>query len=129
MNTYNYWHECADPRSEKLATGTIYVPRDEAFSDIKELTFSAKTLYSALHALIPAIQTAIVDTNLGFPYFTAIDNLFNEGIQLPPLTKQGFWKTLVPRLVKAIEDSSEDVLRFETPEAMTSQNFAHSLIL
>ncbi|XP_044478598.1 linoleate 13S-lipoxygenase 2-1, chloroplastic-like [Mangifera indica] len=112
-----------DPRSEKLATGTIYVPRDEAFSDIKELTFSAKTLYSALHALIPAIQTAIVDTNLGFPYFTAIDNLFNEGIQLPPLTKQGFWKTLIPRLVKAIEDTSEDVLRFETPDTMARDRF------
>ncbi|XP_044470116.1 linoleate 13S-lipoxygenase 2-1, chloroplastic-like [Mangifera indica] len=112
-----------DADSEKLATSTIYVPRDEAFSDIKEMTFSAKTLYSALHALIPYIQTSIVDSDLGFPFFTAIDSLFNEGINLPPLTKQGFWKTLVPRLVKAIEDSSEDVLRFETPEAMTRDKF------
>ena len=112
-----------DKYSEKLATSTIYVPRDEAFSDIKELTFSAKTLYSALHALIPAIQTSIVDSDLGFPYFTAIDSLFNEGVNLPPLTKQGFWKTLIPRLVKAIEDSSEDVLRFETPAAMTRDRF------
>ncbi|KAJ0021487.1 hypothetical protein Pint_31240 [Pistacia integerrima] len=112
-----------DPYSEKLATSTIYVPRDEAFSDIKELTFSAKTLYCALHALIPTIQTSIVDSDLGFPYFTAIDFLFNVGINLPPLTKQGFWKTLIPRLVKAIEDSSEDVLCFETPEAMTRERF------
>ncbi|KAJ0083832.1 hypothetical protein Patl1_29828 [Pistacia atlantica] len=112
-----------DPYSEKLATSTIYVPRDEAFSDIKNLTFSAKTLYSALHALVPAIETSIVDSDLGFPYFTAIDSLFNEGINLPPLTKQGFWKTLIPRLVKAIEDTSEDVLRFETPEAMERDRF------
>ncbi|KAK3408611.1 hypothetical protein EUGRSUZ_J00819 [Eucalyptus grandis] len=106
-----------DPESESRS-GTIYVPRDEEFSTIKELTFSAKTLYSVVHALVPSLETAIVDTDLGFPFFTSIDELFNEGVNLPPLQKQGFFKDLLPRLVKAVTDVADDVLRFETPETL-----------
>ncbi|KAK2641327.1 hypothetical protein Ddye_023090 [Dipteronia dyeriana] len=111
-----------DSASETRSSSTFYVPRDEAFAEIKQLTFSAKTLYCVLHALVPTLETATLDTNLGFPYFTAIDSLFNEGVNLPPLSAQG-WKTLIPRLVKAITDTSEDVLRFETPQAMQRDKF------
>ncbi|KAI6669508.1 hypothetical protein NL676_004393 [Syzygium grande] len=111
-----------DPQSESRS-GSIYVPRDEEFSTIKELTFSAKAVYSVVHALVPSLETAIVDTDLGFPYFTAIDELFNEGVNLPPLQKQGFFKDLIPRLVKAVTDAAEDVLRFETPETMERDRF------
>ncbi|XP_039159416.1 linoleate 13S-lipoxygenase 2-1, chloroplastic isoform X2 [Eucalyptus grandis] len=111
-----------DPESESRS-GTIYVPRDEEFSTIKELTFSAKTLYSVVHALVPSLETAIVDTDLGFPFFTSIDELFNEGVNLPPLQKQGFFKDLLPRLVKAVTDVADDVLRFETPETLDRDRF------
>ncbi|XP_030455089.1 linoleate 13S-lipoxygenase 2-1, chloroplastic-like [Syzygium oleosum] len=111
-----------DPQSESRS-GSIYVPRDEEFSTIKELTFSAKTVYSVVHALVPSLETAIVDADLGFPYFTSIDELFNEGVNLPPLQKQGFFKDLIPRLVKAATDAAEDVLRFETPETMNRDRF------
>ncbi|KAL3718680.1 hypothetical protein ACJRO7_003751 [Eucalyptus globulus] len=111
-----------DPESESRS-GTIYVPRDEEFSTIKELTFSAKTLYSVVHALVPSLETAIVNTDLGFPFFTSIDELFNEGVNLPPLQKQGFFKDLLPRLVKAVTDVAEDVLRFETPETLDRDRF------
>ncbi|THG16231.1 hypothetical protein TEA_010521 [Camellia sinensis var. sinensis] len=47
-----------DPMSESRSS-TVYVPRDEAFSDVKELTFSAKAVYSVLHALVPSLETAI----------------------------------------------------------------------
>lgn len=76
-----------------------------------------------VHALLPSLETAIVDADLGFPYFTAIDQLFNEGINLPPLERQGFWKTLLPRLVKAVSDGSESLLRFETPPTMDRDKF------
>ncbi|KAF7849071.1 hypothetical protein BT93_L1274 [Corymbia citriodora subsp. variegata] len=111
-----------DPLSESRS-GSIYVPRDEQFSTIKGLTFSAKTVYSVVHALVPSLETAIVDSNLGFPHFTAIDELFNEGVNLPQLQKQGFLKDLLPRLVKTVTDASEDVLRFETPETMIRDRF------
>lgn len=42
----------ADPTSE-IRSSTNYVPRDEAFSDIKGQQFSTTALYSVLHGLIP----------------------------------------------------------------------------
>ena len=112
-------NEYADPASEKKSN-LFYVPRDECFSEVKQLTFSAKTVYSVFHAVIPSLQTALVDSDLGFPYFTAIDQLFNEGIDLPPQENQTLWRSLLPRLLKAISDS-DNVLRFETPETMDSE--------
>ncbi|MCF8706202.1 hypothetical protein L3056_10860, partial [Corynebacterium sp. MC-25] len=110
-----------DPLSEERSS-SVYVPRDESFSEIKQLTFSAKAVYSVLHALLPSLETAIIDTDLGFPYFTAIDSLFDEGVTLPPL-KQEKLKNILPRLLKAITDTGENILRFETPETMDRDKF------
>lgn len=111
----------ADPQSESRSS-SVYVPRDEAFSELKQLTFSAKTLKSVLKALVPSIQTALVDTKLGFPFFTAIDSLFNEGLTLPkPKEPAGVFKLLLPRLVKAIADSGNEILLFEAPEMIESK--------
>lgn len=100
----------------------MYVPRDEAFSEVKQLTFSAKTLRSVIHALVPSIETALVDPNLGFPFFTDIDSLFNEGITLPkPKEPAGIFKNLLPRLVKAIADGGEQILLFESPDLFESK--------
>lgn len=109
-----------DPSSEKRRAA-FYVPRDEAFSEVKQLTFSAKTVYSLFHALVPSLGNVIADPNLGFKHFSSIDSLFSEGINMPPLSKQGFWKTMLPRLFKAIADGP-DVLRFEIPKSMESKN-------
>ncbi|KAG6787645.1 hypothetical protein POTOM_003688 [Populus tomentosa] len=112
----------SDPLTETRSS-SFYVPRDEEFSEIKMGTFSAKTLKSVLHALVPSLSTAIVDSDLGFPFFSSIDALFNEGINLPPLKKQGFWKDLLPNLFRAITDGTKDVLKFETPETMERDRF------
>ncbi|KAJ7980729.1 Lipoxygenase [Quillaja saponaria] len=109
-----------DPLSEKRSF-SVYVPRDESFSAKKKSTFSAKTLFLALHALPPSLQTAIIDKKLGFPLFTSIDSLFNEGISLPPtLQTKGLLNTILPTLVKAITDN---LLRFETPKTMEKDKF------
>ena len=108
----------ADPLSESRNLIDVYVPRDEVFSDVKLGTFSVKTVKSVLHALVPQIETAIVDPKLGFPYFTAIDSLFDEGVELPK--DAGFFRTLLPRIVKAVDDTKDAVLLFETPEMIDS---------
>ncbi|KAK8582115.1 hypothetical protein V6N12_072311 [Hibiscus sabdariffa] len=105
----------SDPESE-TRSNIFYVPRDESFSEVKQLTFSAKTMYSVFHAVIPSLQSAIVDKDLGFPYFTAIDQLFNQGIHLPTLDGQNLWRSILPRLLKLISDTN--ALRFETPDTM-----------
>ncbi|PON51673.1 Lipoxygenase [Trema orientale] len=110
-----------DPSSESRNTLMFYVPRDENFSEVKTVTFGAKTLYSVLHALIPALESVIVDEN--FPYFTTIDTLFDEGIKIPPDEEtKGLLRSAIPRLVKAASDV-DDILQFEPPEPMDRDKF------
>lgn len=97
------------------------MPRDETFSEVKQLTFSARTLYSLMHALIPSIDSALADTDLGFPYFTAIDLMFSEGVNVP-FEKKGIWKTVLPRLVGALSSGSDGLLRFHPPETVNSES-------
>lgn len=110
----------ADPLTESRS-GDIYVPRDEAFSEVKSLTFSGKTLYSVVHALIPSLENIATDKDLGFPYFTAIEQLFNEGLPLPPHQTGGILGDIIPRLVKFVSDVEKNVLLFETPQLFDSK--------
>ncbi|KAM3741062.1 hypothetical protein ACB098_08G147300 [Castanea mollissima] len=113
-----------DPLSEKRGSN-IYIPKDETFSEEKQVAFLAKTVRSALHIVIPTLESVVIDEDLGFPNFTAVDSLFNEGVKLPNLKKEnkGFLKTLLPRLVKAITNTTDDVLRFEAPKTMDRDKF------
>lgn len=112
--------ENADPLSESRSSD-VYVPRDEAFSEVKNLTFQFKTLFSVLKSVIPSLETTMIDKDLGFPYFTAIDTLFNEGVHLPPLDNKGFLGNVLPRLLKSLGDIEKNVLLFETPEMIDSK--------
>ncbi|CAL0304187.1 unnamed protein product [Lupinus luteus] len=111
-----------DPLSEERSD-SVYVPRDECFSEVKQLTFSTKAVYSVLHGLVPSLQTAILDKDLGFPVFSAIDDLFNEGVELPILKGKGLIRNIIPRLVKFVKDTENDILRFETPATMDRDRF------
>lgn len=112
-----FWSVVADPVSEKRVSDN-FVPRDEEFSSVKSLTFSAKTVRSVLKAVIPSLETSVIDPDLRFPYFTRIDSLYNEGVALPP--DQAGFKTILPRLIKAISDQADNLLLFETPELINS---------
>ncbi|KAJ9555298.1 hypothetical protein OSB04_009912 [Centaurea solstitialis] len=112
----------SDPLSESRASG-VYVPRDEAFSELKNFTFSAKTVYSVMHAVVPSLQTCMVDKELGFPHFTAIDCLFNEGVHLPQLQHKGFLGNALPRLLKFVGSTQNNMLRFEIPERIHRDKF------
>ncbi|XP_076896587.1 linoleate 13S-lipoxygenase 2-1, chloroplastic-like [Bidens hawaiensis] len=112
-----------DPLSESRS-GDVYVPRDEAFSEVKNLTFNTKTVTSVLKAVIPSLETTMLDQDLGFPYFTAIDSLFNEGVNLPTIESKVFLGNVLPRLLKTIEDAQNNVLLFETPAIIDRDKFA-----
>ncbi|KAI9196585.1 hypothetical protein LWI28_025165 [Acer negundo] len=112
------------PKSETRVRDnlTFYVPRDESFSGIKTATFGAKALYTLLHSLIPTLTSVIIDRDRGFPYFTEIDKLFNEGVNLPKKDKKSLINA-IPRLVKGVKDTAENILKFETPDAMDRDKF------
>lgn len=107
-----------DPSSESRALPLNYVPRDESFSGIKTAQFGAKALYSALHGLIPTLKSAILDPDRGFPHFPAIDSLFKDGINLPD---QKGLLTALPRLLSAVNQTGQSVLRYETTDPMESK--------
>ena len=110
-----------DTYSEKRSSKPVYVPRDEAFSEIKQLTFSAKTMYAVMHAVVPSLGNAINDANLGFALFTSIDALYHDGIKLPAFKqKEGLLQATFPRIINAV-GSGGDVLRFVPPETMNSK--------
>lgn len=106
----------ADPKSESRGSGSFYVPRDEQFADIKELSFGINTLSAVLSALIPSLEAAIVDPNLGFSDFTDINDLFNQGIDLPKFNDQKEMRNLLPELLKDANDAGKDILCFKTTD-------------
>ena len=116
-----HYFDNVDPLSEQRSS-SVYVPRDEAFSEVKQVTFSAKALKSVMHALLPQLEISLLDPHLGFPHFTAIDSLFCEGLTLPKPTNAGFFQSILPRLVKAVTDTQENLLLFETPEFIESMH-------
>ncbi|KAL0904751.1 hypothetical protein M5K25_026899 [Dendrobium thyrsiflorum] len=115
----------SDPKMEKRA-GNFYIPRDEAFSEIKQAQFSAKTLRSVMHAVVPSINSALVDRNRSFPYFTAIDSLFDEGLNLGDQGDNAgnVFSTVIPRLIKVVSEADDFLLRFEIPEMMERDKFS-----
>ncbi|KAL9458841.1 hypothetical protein AB3S75_007676 [Citrus x aurantiifolia] len=113
----------ADPASESRSV-SIYVPRDEAFADIKLGQFSASSLYSGLHALVPFLEAILIDKDLGFSSLSDIDKVFNEGIELPPeLKDQPLWKKILPILFKTVSNTGKEVFRFDTPETADRDKF------
>jgi lipoxygenase len=116
-----------DPLTERR-DGHNYVPRDEWFSEVKQLTFGATTLRSGLHALLPAIQPLLNKKELRFPHFPAIDDLYSDGIILPAETGFDAIRTVVPRVVKLVEHTTDHVLRFEVPDMMGSKHLLPHLI-
>lgn len=115
----------ADPTSETRSS-TNYVPRDEAFSNIKEQQFSKKDTILSVAWIDTIIESAVVNPDQSFQYFTRIDTLFNEGVKLPLLKEEPFWKKILTKFIKEAVDIGEDVLRFKTPETMDSTNWTSS---
>ncbi|KAD2249707.1 hypothetical protein E3N88_41548 [Mikania micrantha] len=111
-----------DPLTESRTLLPFYVPADEDFSEIKEVTFGAKTLYSVLHGVVPSLDAIVTDKDKGFPLFTSIDLLYNQGVNVPP-PDNGILSAL-PRLVKGAADAANTVIQFETPETIDRDTFS-----
>lgn len=110
----------ADPKTESRS-GTNYVPRDEVFSEQKTAQFSVTTVQSVLSAAVPAVQSTLIDPNMGFPSFFVIDKLFEDGVKLPQADQLDFLRGVVPRLLQLLRDSPADqVLKFDMPANVNS---------
>ncbi|KAL4198184.1 hypothetical protein AMTRI_Chr03g138900 [Amborella trichopoda] len=104
----------------KSLVDSTYVPRDEAFSELKQAQFGLKTLKSVLHALIPGVEAFVEDKNMSFEFFNDIDLLFKHGVKFHKTDGEGsiLNSLLLPRLVKRAVDGGSEVLQFEIPSIM-----------
>ncbi|XP_018445869.1 lipoxygenase 2, chloroplastic [Raphanus sativus] len=108
-----------DPSSE-TRKGEFYVPRDEEFTTVKGIQFTGSAVLAALPAVLPQIEAALVDPNMPFPHFKSIEDLFEEGIELP---KDAGLFPVIPRLVKAAAEA-DDILQFESPSLLDKDRFS-----
>lgn len=109
--------------SEKKSA-TVYVPRDEAFADIKQTQFLATTASSGLSAITRAINSIATNQTLAFSSIDDIDMLFKNGFTIPQLenTDSGLLQRIIPKIVQVVSNSQQ-VLRFDTPETFKSRCF------
>ncbi|KAJ9555505.1 hypothetical protein OSB04_010119 [Centaurea solstitialis] len=110
----------ADPSSESRTLTLFYIPRDEDFSEIKDISFSVRGLSSALHGVIPILAAVFTDKDAGFSSFTEINSLYNEGVHIPGLDKGLL--SILPNLI----DAANSAIKFDTPELIERDTFAWS---
>ncbi|XP_020586977.1 probable lipoxygenase 6 [Phalaenopsis equestris] len=100
----------------------VYVPRDEAFEELKQDTFSAGRLKAVLHNLVPSLVASVSAENLDFQCFHDIDNLYKDGLLLK-LGIEGHLLHKIP-LVRKLHQSSHGFLRYDTPSILSKDKFA-----
>ncbi|CAA0384539.1 unnamed protein product [Arabidopsis thaliana] len=110
-----------DPSSEQRYGGEFYVPRDEEFSTAKGTSFTGKAVLAALPSIFPQIESVLLSPQEPFPHFKAIQNLFEEGIQLP---KDAGLLPLLPRIIKALGEAQDDILQFDAPVLINRDRFS-----
>ncbi|KAK4357604.1 hypothetical protein RND71_023214 [Anisodus tanguticus] len=86
----------------------VYVPRDEAFEEIKQNTLSTKRWNGLMHNLIPAIVAKFSSPNIPFNSFSDIDKLYVDGISLKDENQK-------ENLINQILSAGEKLLKFEIP--------------
>ncbi|KAM7523359.1 hypothetical protein LguiA_013261 [Lonicera macranthoides] len=110
-----------DPSSESRSD-EIYLPRDEEFSEVKSQSFQLSKLFAIAHAILPSF-VEMSSTDKEFPYFTKIDTLFAEGINLKVKTKLDL-RDILPSFIKKIVNAGEYLFRFEIPKLMARDRFS-----
>ncbi|XP_004501998.1 linoleate 13S-lipoxygenase 2-1, chloroplastic-like [Cicer arietinum] len=117
-------HSESDPSYEKKDL-IFYVPRDEAFAEIKQLQFGTTTASSGLKTVLDSLDAILSDIDLGFVSFEDIDALYKEGFHLPKSldsNKLTFLQKFITKLIKVTNDN-QNLLKFDTPEALKRDKF------
>ncbi|CAN6220783.1 unnamed protein product [Urochloa humidicola] len=109
-----------DPLSEKRSSEAFYVPRDEAFTERKNLTFNAKYLLEVRNVLCRQNSTN-EHKSLSFPSLASIDAMFKDGFKNQP-EKDGL--DLLRSFIHEFEEALHRPWKFETPEIHDKDKFA-----
>ncbi|XP_010425151.1 PREDICTED: lipoxygenase 2, chloroplastic-like [Camelina sativa] len=112
----------SDPSSEQRYRDGVnfYVPRDEEFSIAKGTSFTASAILAALPSVLPQLES-LSYPHLPFPHFKAIENLFEESIDIP---KDADFLQYLPRLIRACIEASDDIPQFDAPVLIKNDRFS-----
>lgn len=102
----------AESRIEK--PHPVYVPRDEAFEEIKQNTFSAGRLKALLHNLVPLIAATLSSSDIPFTNFTDIDKLYKDGVVLND-DKDSQKNKFLSETLDKVFSVSKRLLKYEIP--------------
>lgn len=100
----------------------IYVSRDEEFEEGKNEMLSEGALKALLHNFMPLLVSSVSPDIRDFAGFHDVDNLFKEGLRL----KQALQDQLFQKIpfVRKIQENSEGLLRYDTPDIIKKDKFA-----
>ncbi|KAF8703249.1 hypothetical protein HU200_032039 [Digitaria exilis] len=114
----------ADDRAESRVEypEPIYVSRDEEFEEGKNEMLSEGALKALLHNFMPLLVSSVSPDIRDFAGFHDVDNLFKEGLRL----KQALQDQLFQKIpfVRKIQENSEGLLRYDTPDIIKKDKFA-----
>lgn len=82
LSLYYWTHAVPECESRIEKPHPVYVPRDEAFEETKQATFSRGRLKAVLHNLVPQIAATLASSDIPFSCFSEIDNLYINGFAL-----------------------------------------------
>ncbi|KAH9298648.1 hypothetical protein KI387_030330 [Taxus chinensis] len=111
----------AESRVEKPIS--LYVPRDETFEEIKQDTLDAGRMKAILHNLIPSLLVSFVDPKKEFQCFSEVEALYKEGFSVKFDLQSELMKKM-PKIVNWIRETSEEMLRYDTPSIISKDRSA-----
>ncbi|KAG6518053.1 putative lipoxygenase 5 [Zingiber officinale] len=114
----------SDPETESRVEDPLptYVPRDDRFEEGKVEMLTAGARKAVLHNLVPLLVAGFCPESNEFKAFHEVDNLFKEGLRLKQSLQDQLFHKLP--LVSKIEESSDGLLRYDTPNIITKDKFA-----
>ncbi|KAE8716602.1 Lipoxygenase 6 [Hibiscus syriacus] len=103
----------------------VYVPRDEAFEEIKQDTFSAGRLKALLHNLVPSIAATLSSSDIPFTCFSDIDKLYIDGFVLKDDERRELGDNLfIGNTIKRVVSVGQKLLKYEIPAIIRSDRFS-----
>ena len=100
-----------------------YVPRDEAFEDLKTAAITEGKWKAVLSSLFPTLKEASINSDV-IKTFSDINDLYKESPPFEIKSKDEFWeKAHLPRMLnKMIKGSMQDIFKFDPPNIVSSKH-------
>ncbi|XP_028790511.1 lipoxygenase 6, chloroplastic-like isoform X2 [Neltuma alba] len=103
----------------------VYVPRDEAFEEIKQDTFSAGRVKALFHNLIPLLAATLSSSDIPFNCFSEIDKLYIDGVVLRGEEHKNMLENLLlGKMMKQVVSVGERLLKYDIPAVIKRDRFS-----